>query len=71
MEPDEIHPKIKYLPSNKCFINEISKLFEKCIEYEMIPYIWKTAILMLLRKNKKNYIFRKYLPTNFSNMYFV
>ena len=35
--PDEIHAKIfKYLSSSESFINAINKLFEKCIEYEMI-----------------------------------
>ena len=48
MGHNEIDPKIsKYLP-NESFINSIYKLSEKCIEYEMIPYIWKTAIVIPL-----------------------
>ena len=51
MGPYEIHSKIlKYLSSNESFINAIYKLFEKCIEYEMISYIWKTAIVTPLHK---------------------
>ena len=51
MGPDDVHPEIfKYL-SNESFFNSISKLFEKCIEYEMIPSIWKTAIVIWLHKN--------------------
>ena len=38
--PDEIHLKIlKHLSSNESFIEVICKLFEKCIECEIIPYI--------------------------------
>ena len=45
VEPDKIHLKIlKYLSSNESFTNAISKLFEKCKESAMIPYIWKIAI---------------------------
>ena len=44
--PDEIHPKIfNYLSSNENFVIAMYKLFEKCIEYEMILYIWKRAIV--------------------------
>ena len=51
MGSDEIHPKIlKYLSSNGSFINSISKLFKKFIEYENILYIWKTAIVIPLHK---------------------
>ena len=39
MEPDETHPRLlKYL-SNEILINTISELIEKCIEYEIIPFI--------------------------------
>ena len=38
----------KYLLSNASFIKAISKLFEKC--NEMIPYIWKTEIVIPLHK---------------------
>ena len=48
MGPDEIHPKILKYSSNESFINAIGKLFEKGIEYEMIPYSWKTAIVIPL-----------------------
>ena len=48
MGPDEIHHKIfKYLSSDESFINVICKLYKKCIKYEMIPYIWKTVIVIL------------------------
>ena len=60
MEPNDIHPKIlKFLSSNESFINAISKLFEKCIEYEMIPYIWKIEILIPLNIKKRFHTFKK------------
>ena len=47
MAPDEIHPKIlKYLSPNEPFIYTICKFFEKFIESERIPFIWKTAIVI-------------------------
>ena len=58
MGPDQIHPKIlKYLSSNECIINAICKLFEKCRDYEMILYIWKTVIVIPLHK-KVGYILK-------------
>ena len=39
----------------KVSINAICKLFEKCIESEMIPCIWKIAIVILQQK-KVGYI---------------
>ena len=57
MRPDEIYPKtLKYLSSNESFTSVICKLFEKCIKYEMIPYICKTAIVIPLHKKKVRYI---------------
>ena len=55
---------MNYLSSNESFINAISKLFEKCIEYEIVPHIWKAAIVIPLDKKcsihiKRNY---SYLP---------
>ena len=56
IEPDEINPKIlKYLSTNENFNNAISKLYEKCVEYEMIPYIWKTEILKGSMHSESNY----------------
>ena len=31
--------------------NTVSKLFEKCIEYKMITYIWKTAVAIPRHQN--------------------
>ena len=42
LTPDEIHLKrLKYLSSKESFMQ--CKFIEKCIEYEMIPSLWKTA----------------------------
>ena len=56
MEPDKIHSKIffKNLWYNESYISTIRKLFKKCIEYEMIPYIWKTVIVVPQHKNLRN-----------------
>ena len=49
--PSEIHPKIlKYLSVNESFINAMCRLFEKCKEYEIVPNIWKTVIVIPLHK---------------------
>ena len=37
---------LKYQNNQISFINAISKWFETCMNYEMIPYIWKTSILI-------------------------
>ena len=50
MGTDEIHRKILMYLSNESFNNAVCKLFEKCIGYEMISYIWKTAIVKPLHK---------------------
>ena len=61
MGPDKIRPKLlKYL-SNEIFINAISKLFKKCMEYEKkIPYIQKTTIVIPLYKKGLMYLKSNY-----------
>ena len=41
---------LKYLLSNESFIIVMSELFEKCTEYEIISYIWKSTIAIPLHE---------------------
>ena len=51
MGPDEIHPKLlKFLAADENFLKALTKLFNECVKQEVIPNIWKTALVIPLHK---------------------
>ena len=60
MGSDEIHHKM-LVSSNESFIN---RLFEKCIEHEMISYISKIAIVIPLHKNSSIHLKSNHRPVS-------
>ena len=65
MGPDNLHPKLlKILEENSDFVNALTLLFNKCVEQECIPAIWKNAVVIPIHKKGSVHLPENYRPVS-------
>ena len=65
MGPDDVHPKLlKFLSDDPAFVKTITLLFNKCVEQQCIPDVWKSTVVVPLHKNGSVHSPNNYRPVS-------